>query len=117
MLKDLFILLENGTCVSFMESSAQPEDPECIGCIEIYAYDKNGNETGDCGEFEYHEGVYECMQDAVKDGLQFSNFPMNIPYKEISEEEFYKRIAERKEYNRCGTCKRIRHFTKYAYEL
>ena len=55
MLKDLFILLENGTCVSFMESSAQPEDPECIGCIEIYAYDKNGNETGDCGEFEYHE--------------------------------------------------------------
>ena len=69
------------------------EDPECIGCIEIYAYDKNGNETGDCGEFEYHEGVYECMQDAVKDGLQFSNFPMNIPYKEISEEEFYKRIG------------------------
>ena len=93
MLKDLFILLENGTCVSFMESSAQPEDPECIGCIEIYAYDKNGNETGDCGEFEYHEGVYECMQDAVKDGLQFSNFPMNIPYKEISEEEFYKRMG------------------------
>ena len=77
----------------FLESSAQPEDPECIGCIEIYAYDKNGNETGDCGEFEYHEGVYECMQDAVKDGLQFSNFPMNIPYKEISEEEFYKRIG------------------------
>jgi hypothetical protein len=31
------------------------------------------------------------MQDAVKDGLQFSNFPMNIPYKEISEEEFYKK--------------------------
>lgn len=93
MLKDLFILLENGTCVSFMESSSQPEDPECIGCIEIYAYDKNGNETGDCGEFEYREGVYDCMQDAVKDGLQFSNFPMNIPYKEISEEEFYKRIG------------------------
>ena len=42
---------------------------------------------------EYRERVYDCMQDAVKDGLQFSNFPMNIPYKEISEEEFYKRIG------------------------
>ncbi len=28
-----------------------------------------------------------------------------------------KELRKEKEYNRCGTCKRIRHFTKYAYEL
>ena len=41
----------------------------------------------------------------------------NVLRKEDAQHEQNQRIAERKEYNRCGTCKRIRHFTKYAYEL
>ena len=28
-----------------------------------------------------------------------------------------KELRKEKNINRCGTCKRIRHFTKYAYEL
>ena len=28
-----------------------------------------------------------------------------------------KELRKEKQYNRCGTCKRIRHFTEYADEL
>ena len=89
---DLYILLEDDTCVFLTVSSNPPADPDSDGCIGIYAYDRNGIETGDCGEMDYQEGSYETMEDAVADCLSFAELP-DIPYTLITEEEFYKRVG------------------------
>ena len=92
MLKDLFIKLDNGICVKLTESANGPVEDDCDGAIGIYAYDVDGNEVGDCGEMDYKEGDYICMQDVVEDMLRYADLPI-LPYEEITEDEFYELVG------------------------